>query len=357
MTTKKPRNTSVAPHAPSTPPPPADQPKLPAASRTELQNKHSNHLVNQCRILMKRVGMDSMQLIIHLAELKRINAKVDFDFIIKHNLKLRTSTVYRWLTIADTVEKYFLSDDTFSSEEMNNFTQSTFHLICAFSVNDDAIEEVRSLLKGQSKLSTVDINEILSKKEYLENQVSVTNAIAELERTQKAAQQTEFQLAKARADEATMFRRLIRFEDHITALEFELKQAYDDYKKLSLTPREIEFVEKEIVPNGYKTIKEAMISVQSEIIALMEERSKLTMEVKDLQTEFEVTKARAEKVRNGAHDVNEFITQVDTLIGNLPHVLMQRMVANSPESKVVFDRLARQLMSFAKALTLDQPSV
>jgi hypothetical protein len=331
-----------------------NQPALPASSRTELQDKQNKHLISQCRTLMKRIGMDSMQLIMHVAELKKINSTDDFNWIITHELKLSTSTVNRWLTIADTAEKYFLNDGAFSSQELTNVTRNAFMLISAESVNETVIADVRDLLKTKGKVSEDDIEKLLESKEATRNRIAVTEAEAELERTKKAAAQLEAQLLKAQANEAAVARRLENAEKDAKALEAELKDVSARYKELVASPSDVGMVEKEVVPKGYKTIREAMEAANKQMMDVQEQLSKTRDEVKAAKEEAAQAKSEAARAKAAAKDVNDVIAEIEVLIAKLPDVLVQRMVANTPEAKAVFNRLAQHLMSFAKVLSFSE---
>ncbi|MBU3625878.1 hypothetical protein ICN48_06475 [Polynucleobacter sp. JS-Safj-400b-B2] len=249
---------------------------------------------------------------------------------------------------------YRLHFENLSAPEFKKFREFPIAKLALLGQDTDPeiIEELKNLaINGTLSNSTIDKvldsikeNRVNAEKlsDYERENIESESRIIELERQLK---EVESETAQLRVNSRNASDRVLELEKENKLIQSDL---IDETKK---PPRIVEIeVTKEVLPKRYKTLEDAVNSIEDEITEKSSEKERILAEIQheskrlnDIRSEFEAKKVSLESVE-------KIVADIDIIIAKYPSALITQISASAPESKAILQGLRKKLSALASQL-------
>jgi hypothetical protein len=283
-----------------------------------------------------------------LAMMQEILGEGRFYPYAMQTLNISDRTIRRHLHINNTLKHHFANESFIDYTQTRNFTKSAIELLSP-ETDESVVIELKELASAGKKIDASTVREVLKQRDQ-ELEAQLASAQAELASKTKQLgalqQQVDNDHARAVRDEANHAERLRRAEETRILLEEELETL-----KKQETPVITEFKEKPVIPEGYKSVKDAIAAKEAELVQLRDREAEIRDRVGALEQQEQAALAKLNELKSGTEEFLRLKDGVDQLAAKFPLAMLRAMSARDKEVKAAIAGLGKMMVQLGNQLT------
>lgn len=268
-----------------------------------------------------------------------------FRPFVEAQLGLAPRMVSRYMHINKVLSTHFSRDGQIDLSEANAFTQRALALLSP-TTDTHVVEELRVLASQGKSIDHNVVMEVMNKSEA-DAVAQLASAQADLTaKTRQIAeinQQREVERARNQRELDSQAEMLRRAEQRRTDLEEEIE-------KLRSQETEVRFEAKEVVPEGYASVEEAISAKTRELEMLATKRQAVSNEIETLT---EQQQRLQDAVKQTSVSASQFLAmkeQTNALIAQFPIALLKSLSEKDPTVKAAIASLGETFVLFGQQL-------
>lgn len=301
--------------------------------------------VAEFREIEKRIANDFVTMSTRLALIKEILGEHFMPFA-QQELGLKTRTIQRYLSLHQVMSNRFSHDGRIDIVEVQQFTQGALALL-APETDEDVITEIRTLAKSQ-KINEETIKQVIASRDAdyeARLHLAASEAETATRKMHEAQQKLELETARqaslvARQEELTR-----RGKEQIAALEADLERAQ---KQETVVTEKV--VEKEVVPEGYVTLAEAIDDATRKLNKAKLDAETAEREASAAQLKADALKSDLRAVELDTQDFGRVKRLLDEVMAALPRAQIEALSNSNPDLKKAFHDTGSALVFFGNSL-------
>lgn len=260
-------------------------------------------------------------------------------------LKLEPRSVSRYMHINKIISTHFEVDGKVDLDEVNAFTQGALALLSP-TTDTTVVAELRELAQQGTRIDPKVVMEVMNKSEA-DAVAQLASAQADLTaKTRQIAeinQQREVERARNQRELDSQAEMLRRAEQRRTDLEEEIA-------KLRSQVTEVRFETKEVVPEGYASVEEAINAKTRELDQLAAKRQAVSSEIETLTEQQQRLQDAVQQTSASASQFLAMKEQTNALIAQFPIALLKSLSEKDPTVKAAIASLGETFVLFGQQL-------
>lgn len=317
-----------------------------AIDLSDLSNEQASAvrtLVGESRLLQRRIGYDQAHLAVRLSKLYDIVGKQRFAPFVQAELDISERTARRYLHVSRVIDAHFRDNQgRLELERVRKVNLKAFGLLSA-DTDDTVIADIKEIADNGGKVDEEAVKQILSARD-----VDYEARIASVEANAEAAK-TALQSAREQ-HEAEMFRMSRQMETNsellrrATAQLEALQEEHDAIKAKPIVEERI--VTKEVVPQEYTDVVEAVSAEQRKLSEIQSKRAHTEQQIAELERQ----RQQLAESQAGAEEILKLREQIESIMLKYPIARMHAITATDQSNKALVESLGTTMIDLGKQL-------
>jgi len=253
--------------------------------------------------------------------------------------------ISRYMHINMVLKTHFVVDGRVNLDEANAFTQRALALLSP-TTDNEVVDQLRELAAQGKGIDHNVVLEVMNKSE--------ADAVAQLASAQadlaaktrelvNMQQQREIERARNMREGESQAELLRRGDQRRKDLEEEIAN-------LRAQPTEVRFEPKEVVPEGFASVSEAVAAKTRELEKLSAKRNEVAADVEALSQQQKNLHEAVQEVAAGAAEFLAMKEQADKLIAQFPIALLKSLSDKNPDVSAAIASLGSTFVLFGQQL-------
>jgi hypothetical protein len=269
-----------------------------------------------------------------------------FRVFVESELGLTPRTISRYMHINKVLNVHFTVDGQVDLNEANAFTQRALALLSP-TTDNHVVEELRELASQGKSIDHNVVMEVMNKSEadavaqLASAQADLTSKTRQLAEMQ---QQRELERARNQREMESQAEMLRRGEQRRKDLEEEIA-------KLQAQETEVRYEPKEVVPEGYATVEEAIRAKTRELQSLASQRDAVAADISTLTEQQQKLQDAVQQTSASAAQFIAMKEQAEALIAQFPIALLKSLSDKNPTVRSAIASLGETFVLFGQQLS------
>lgn len=263
----------------------------------------------------------------------------------RNELGLANRMISRYMHINMVLKTHFTVDGKVNLDEANAFTQRALALLSP-TTDTEVVDQLRELAAQGASIDDKVVLEVMNRSEA-DAVAQLASAQADLASKEREltdlAQRREIERARHMREGESQAEMLRRSDQRRKDLEEEIA-------KLRAQPAEVRFEPKEVVPEGFASVSDAIAAKTRELEGLSAKRNEVAADVEALAQQQKNLQQAVQAASVGAAQFMAMKEQADKLIAQFPIALLKSLSDESPDVSAAIASLGSTFVLFGQQL-------
>lgn len=268
-----------------------------------------------------------------------------FREFVQGQLGLAPRMISRYMHINMVLKTHFTINGQVNLDEANAFTQRALALLSP-TTDNEVVDQLRELAAQGKGIDHNVVLDVMNKSEA-ESVAQLASAQADLaaktRELSELEQRREVERARNQREVESQAEMLRRGDQRRKDLE-------DEITKLRAQSTEVRYEAKEVVPEGFASVSEAITAKTRELEQLATQRDEVSADIQTLEQKQKKLKEAVQEVNDGVSQFLAMKEQADSLIAQFPIALLKSLSEQSPDVAAALASLGSTFVLFGQQL-------